>query len=141
MRRVVVTGIGMVTPLGASVDTTWKRILEGKSGAGKIEKFDVSDLPCKIAAQVKRGDGADGTFNPDLWMEPKEQRKVDDFIIFAMSAAGQAIKDSGWEPKSEKDQEATGVLIGSGIGGIEGIAEASLTLKERGPRRISPFFI
>jgi 3-oxoacyl-[acyl-carrier-protein] synthase II len=141
MRRVVVTGIGMVTPLGAGVDTTWKNILEGKSGAGKIEKFDVSDLPCKIAAQVKRGDGTNGTFNPDQWMEPKEQRKVDDFIIFAMAAAGQAIQDSGWAPKSEKDQEATGVLIGSGIGGIEGIAEASLTLKERGPRRISPFFI
>lgn len=141
MRRVVVTGLGMVTPLGSSVDVTWGRILEGRSGAGRIEKFDVSDLPCKIAAQVKRGDGADGTFNADQWMEPKEQRKVDDFIIFAMAAATQALRDSGWEPKSYEDQTTTGVLIGSGIGGIEGIAEASLTLKERGPRRISPFFI
>ncbi len=141
MRRVVITGLGMVTPLGAGVDTTWKHILEGKSGAGRVEKFDVSDLPCKIAAQVKRGDGSNATFNADQWMEPKEQRKVDDFIIFAMAAATQALKDSGWEPKSYEQQINTGVLIGSGIGGIEGIAEASQTLKEKGPRRISPFFI
>jgi 3-oxoacyl-[acyl-carrier-protein] synthase II len=141
MRRVVVTGLGMVTPLGAGVDTTWKNILEGKSGAGKIEKFEVSDLPCKIASQVKRGDGTNGTFNADQWMEPKEQRKVDDFIIFSVAAATQALKDAGWEPKSEKDQDRTGVLIGSGIGGIEGIAEAALIRKEKGPRRISPFFI
>jgi 3-oxoacyl-[acyl-carrier-protein] synthase II len=142
MRRVVVTGMGMVTPLGADVDTTWRNILAGKSGAARIEKFDVSDLPCKIASQIKRGDGANGTtFNPDTWMEPKEQRKVDDFIIYAMAAAGQAIKHSGWEPKTEEDRDNTGVLIGSGIGGIEGIAEAALILKERGPRRISPFFI
>ena len=141
MRRVVVTGMGMVTPLGAGVEDTWQNILAGKSGAGKIEKFDVSDLPCKIASQIKRGDGSNGTFNPDQWMEPKEQRKVDDFIIYAMAAAGQAIKHSGWEPKTEEDRDNTGVLIGSGIGGIEGIAEAALILKERGPRRISPFFI
>ncbi len=141
MRRVVVTGMGMVTPLGAGVDQTWQNILAGKSGAGKIEKFDVSDLPCKIASQIKRGDGSNGTFNPDQWMEPKEQRKVDDFIIYAMAAAGEAIKHSGWEPKTEDDRANTGVLIGSGIGGIEGIAEAALILKERGPRRISPFFI
>jgi 3-oxoacyl-[acyl-carrier-protein] synthase II len=141
MRRVVVTGLGMVTPLGTGVDTTWKHILEGKSGAGRVEKFDVSDLPCKIAAQVKRGDGSNGSFNADQWMQPKEQRKVDDFIIFAMAAATQALKDSGWEPTSYEDQTNTGVLIGSGIGGIEGIAEASLVLKEKGPRRISPFFI
>src|SRR5579885_743522 len=141
MRRVVVTGLGMVTPLGADVDTTWKNILDGKSGAAKVEKFDTSDLPCKIAAQVKRGDGANGTFNADQWMEPKEQRKVDDFIIYSVAAATQALKDAGWEPKNEKDQYRTGVLIGSGIGGIEGIADAALTLKERGPRRISPFFI
>jgi len=131
----------MVTPLGAGVDTTWKNIIEGKSGAAKIEKFDVSDLPCKIASQVKRGDGSNGTFNADQWMEPKEQRKVDDFIIYSVAAATQALKDAGWEPKSEKDQDRTGVLIGSGIGGIEGIAEAALILKEKGPRRISPFFI
>jgi 3-oxoacyl-[acyl-carrier-protein] synthase II len=141
MRRVVVTGLGMVTPLGAGVDMTWKNIIEGKSGAAKIEKFDVSDLPCKIASQVKRGDGSNGTFNADQWMEPKEQRKVDDFIIYSVAAATQALKDAGWEPKSEKDQDRTGVLIGSGIGGIEGIAEAALILKEKGPRRISPFFI
>ena len=141
MRRVVITGLGMVTPLGTGVDTTWKNIIEGKSGAAKIEKFDVSDLPCKIASQVKRGDGSNGTFNADQWMEPKEQRKVDDFIIYSVAAATQALKDAGWEPKSEKDQDRTGVLIGSGIGGIEGIAEAALILKEKGPRRISPFFI
>ena len=141
MRRVVVTGMGMVTPLGADVEVTWQNILAGKSGAARIEKFDVSDLPCKIASQIKRGDGTNGTFSPDAWMEPKEQRKVDDFIIYAMAAAGQAIKHSGWEPKTEADRDNTGVLIGSGIGGIEGIAEAALVLKERGPRRISPFFI
>jgi 3-oxoacyl-[acyl-carrier-protein] synthase II len=141
MRRVVVTGLGMVTTICAGVDTTCKNILEVKSGAGKIEKFEVSDLPCKIASQVKRGDGTNGTFNADQWMEPKEQRKVDDFIIFSVAAATQALKDAGWEPKSEKDQDRTGVLIGSGIGGIEGIAEAALILKEKGPRRISPFFI
>src|SRR6202521_4249122 len=141
MRRVVVTGLGMVSPLGAGVESTWKQILESKSGAARIEKFDVSDLPCKIACQVKRGDGANDAFHPDKWMEPKDQRKVDDFIIFAMAAAGQAIEDAGWHPKSADDQANTGVLIGSGIGGIEGIAEMAIGLKERGPRRISPFFI
>src|SRR5216684_5492746 len=141
MRRVVVTGLGMVSPLGAGVESTWKQILESKSGAARIEKFDVSDLPCKIACQVKRGDGASDAFHPDKWMEPKDQRKVDDFIIFAMAAAGQAIEDAGWHPKSADDQANTGVLIGSGIGGIEGIAEMAIVLKERGPRRISPFFI
>jgi 3-oxoacyl-[acyl-carrier-protein] synthase II len=141
MRRVVVTGIGMVSPLGAGVESTWNKILEGKSGAARIEKFDVSDLPCKIACEVKRSDGASDSFHPDKWMEPKEQRKVDDFIIFAMAAAGQAIEDAGWHPKSADDQANTGVLIGSGIGGIEGIAETALVLKERGPRRVSPFFI
>src|ERR1700687_81737 len=141
MRRVVVTGLGMISPLGAGVESTWKQILESKSGAARIEKFDVSDLPCKIACQVKRGDGANDAFHPDKWMEPKDQRKVDDFIIFAMAAAGQAIEDAGWHPKSADDQANTGVLIGSGIGGIEGIAEMAIVLKERGPRRISPFFI
>jgi 3-oxoacyl-[acyl-carrier-protein] synthase II len=141
MRRVVVTGLGMVSPLGAGVESTWKQILGSKSGAARIEKFDVSDLPCKIACQVKRGDGASDPFHPDKWMEPKDQRKVDDFIIFAMAAAGQAIEDAGWHPKSTDDQANTGVLIGSGIGGIEGIAEMAIVLKERGPRRISPFFI
>ena len=141
MRRVVVTGLGMVSPLAAGVELTWKQILDGKSGAARIEKFDVSDLPCKIACEVKRGDGSNGSFLADKWMEPKEQRKVDDFIIYAMAAAGQALADAGWHPKKHEDQANTGVLIGSGIGGIEGIAETALVLKERGPRRVSPFFI
>jgi 3-oxoacyl-[acyl-carrier-protein] synthase II len=141
MRRVVVTGLGMVSPLGAGVESTWKQILGSKSGAAKIEKFDVSDLPCKIACEVKRGDGARDPFHADKWMEPKDQRKVDDFIIFAMAAAGQALEDAGWHPKSADDQANTGVLIGSGIGGIEGIAETAIVLKEKGPRRVSPFFI
>jgi 3-oxoacyl-[acyl-carrier-protein] synthase II len=131
----------MVTPLGCGVETTWQRILQGQSGARKIEKFDVSDLPCKIACQVPRGDGSDGTFNPDQWMEPKEQRKVDDFIIFAMSAARQALQDANWNPTTDDDQFATGVMIGSGIGGVGGIAEGAILVKERGPRRLSPFFI
>ena len=141
MRRVVVTGMGMVTPLGSGVETTWSRLLKGESGAQRISTFNVDDLPCKIACVIPRGDGSNGTFNPDLSMEPKEQRKVDDFIIFAMGAADEAIKDSGWQPKTEEDRYATGVLMGSGIGGIGGIVEAGITLKERGPRRISPFFI
>ena len=141
MRRVVVTGLGMVTPLGCGVEVTWERLIAGRSGARRIETFDVSDLPCKIGCVVPRGDGSDGTYNPDQWMEPKEQRKVDDFIAFAMCAARQALDDSGWEPTSERDQAATGVMIGSGIGGIEGIAETAIILKERGPRKVSPFFI
>ncbi|HWM46829.1 MAG TPA: beta-ketoacyl-ACP synthase II [Xanthobacteraceae bacterium] len=141
MRRVVVTGLGMLTPLGCGVEPTWRRIVAGESGARKIEKFDVSDLPCKIAASVERGDGSNGSYNPDKWMEPKEQRKVDDFIIYAMCAARQALDDSGWKPTSYEEQTRTGVLIGSGIGGIEGIAETAIILKEKGPRRVSPFFI
>ena len=141
MRRVVVTGLGMVTPLACGVDATWQRLIDGKSGARRIETFDVSDLAAKIACQVPRGDGSDGSFNADQWMEPKEQRKVDDFIIFAMSAATQALADAGWKPESRDDQNQTGVLIGSGIGGLTGIAETSIVLKERGPRRVSPFFI
>jgi 3-oxoacyl-[acyl-carrier-protein] synthase II len=141
MRRVVVTGLGIVGPLGCGVDVTWKNIVSGKSGARKIETFEVEDIPCKIACIIPRGDGSNGTFNPDQWMEPKEQRKVDDFIIFAMSAATQALNDAGWHPKTDEEQRATGVLIGSGIGGLEGIAETATTLKERGPRRVSPFFI
>ncbi|HWP26433.1 MAG TPA: beta-ketoacyl-ACP synthase II [Xanthobacteraceae bacterium] len=141
MRRVVVTGMGMVTPLGCGVDVTWRRLIAGISGAKRIEHFDVSDLPCKIACTIPRGDGSDGSFNPDQWMEPKEQRKVDDFIVFAMAAARQALDDAGWKPTTREEQASTGVLIGSGIGGIEGIADSAITLKERGPRRISPFFI
>jgi 3-oxoacyl-[acyl-carrier-protein] synthase II len=141
MRRVVVTGLGMVTPLGNGVDATWSRILEGQSGAGKITSFQVDDLACQIACQIPLGDGSNGTFNADEWMEPKEQRKVDPFIVYAMAASTQALRDSGWQPKTYEEQCATGVLIGSGIGGIGGIYEASATLIERGPRRISPFFI
>lgn len=141
MRRVVVTGLGMVSPLGCGVEPTWKRILNGESGARKIESFDVSDLHTKIACTVVRGDGSNDTFNPDKWMEPKDQRKVDDFIIFAMGAAGQALDDANWHPETEEDKCATGTMIGSGIGGLNGIAETAILLKERGPRRVSPFFI
>ncbi len=141
MRRVVVTGLGLVTPLASGVEQSWKRVLEGQSGAGRVENFDVSDIPCQIACQVPRGNGTDGTFNPDDWMEPKEQRKVDDFIIYGIAAATQALRDAGWAPKTYEEQISTGVLIGSGIGGLGGIYEASILLKERGPRRISPFFI
>ncbi|MGO4388478.1 beta-ketoacyl-ACP synthase II [Microvirga sp. 2YAF29] len=141
MRRVVVTGLGMVTPLGNGVDATWSRLIEGQSGAGKISSFQVDDLACQIACQIPLGDGSNGTFNADDWMEPKEQRKVDPFIVYAMAASTQALRDAGWAPKTYEEQCATGVLIGSGIGGIGGIYEASATLIERGPRRISPFFI
>ena len=141
MRRVVVTGLGMVTPLGCGVEPTWKRLLRGESGAGKIDSFDVSDIACKIACEIPRGDGSNATFNPDQWMEPKDQRKVDEFILFAMCAARQALDDAGWRPTSYDEQTTTGVLIGSGIGGIEGIAEAAIQLHEKGPRRVSPFFI
>jgi 3-oxoacyl-[acyl-carrier-protein] synthase II len=141
MRRVVVTGLGVVSPLACGVEATWQRLINGQSGIKKIEKFDVSDLPCKIAGTVPRGDGSNGSFNADQWMEPKEQRKVDDFILFAMAAARQAIDDAGWHPTRYEDQIASGTLIGSGIGGIEGIAETAIVLKEKGPRRVSPFFI
>src|SRR5947209_11631564 len=141
MRRVVVTGMGMVTPLACGVAPTWQRLLAGKSGARKVEAFDVSDMSCKIACSIPRGDGSNGTYNADQWMEPKEQRKVDDFITYAMCAARQALDDSGWLPKDHKQRISTGVLIGSGIGGIEGIAETAIVLKEKGPRRVSPFFI
>jgi len=141
MRRVVVTGLGMVSPLACGVDATWQRLLAGQSGARRIERFEVADLPAQIACQIPLGDGSNGTYNPDQWMEPKEQRKVDDFIVYAMCAARQAIEDSGWKPTSHDEQVTTGVMIGSGIGGIEGIAETAITLKERGPRRVSPFFI
>jgi 3-oxoacyl-[acyl-carrier-protein] synthase II len=141
MRRVVVTGMGMLTPLGCGVEPTWQRLLKGESGAKKIDTFNVADVSCKIACVIPRGDGRDGTFNPDQWMEPKEQRKVDGFIVYAMCAAKQALDDAGWRPQSYEDQTRTGVLIGSGIGGIEGIAETAVVLHEKGPRRVSPFFI
>ncbi|MEJ1158529.1 beta-ketoacyl-ACP synthase II [Prosthecomicrobium sp. N25] len=141
MRRVVITGLGMVTPLGCGVEETWAGIRAGRSGAGPVTRVEVDDLACRIACQVPRGDGTNGTFDADQWLEPKEQRKVDDFIIFAVAAATQALDDAGWHPKTYEEQISSGVLIGSGIGGIGGIYEASLTLKERGPRRVSPFFI
>jgi 3-oxoacyl-[acyl-carrier-protein] synthase II len=141
MRRVVVTGLGLVTPLACGIEQTWQRLLAGQSGITRIEKFDVSDISCKIAGQVPRGNGAAGAFNADDWMEPKEQRKVDDFIVFAVAAATQALDDAGWHPQEYADQVVSGVLIGSGIGGVEGIAETALLLRDRGPRRVSPFFI
>ena len=140
MRRVVITGLGMVTPMACGVETTWRRILACESAAAKVENFDVSDLPCQIAAQVPRGAAPDA-FNPDDWMDPKEQRRVDDFIIYGMSAATQALRDADWAPKTYEEEIETGVLIGSGIGGLGGIYDASITLHEKGPRRISPFFI
>ncbi|MCT8267565.1 beta-ketoacyl-ACP synthase II [Afifella sp. JA880] len=141
MRRVVVTGLGMVSPLGCGVEETWSRLLAGESGAARIEAFKVDDLACQIACQIPRGDGSNGTYNPNDWMEVKEQRKVDEFITFSMAAAAQALKDAEWEPDEYEDQIRTGVLIGSGIGGIRGIVEGGLLLEEKGPRRVSPFFI
>src|SRR5437879_2076074 len=141
MRRVVVTGLGMVSPLGCGIEPTWKRILNSESGAKKIDTFDVSDLTSRIACVIPRGDGSGGTFNPDQWMEPKDQRKVDDFIIFAMCAARQALDDANWHPANEEDRCATGTIIGSGIGGLSGIADTAVLLKERGPRKVSPLFI
>ena len=141
MRRVVVTGLGMVTPLGCGVEPTWRRLLASESGVKAIDRFEVADIASQIAGQIPRGDGTKGTFNPDQWMEPKEQRKVDDFIVYAMCAARQALDDAGWRPTTHEDQCASGVMIGSGIGGIEGIAKTAIDLHEKGPRRVSPFFI
>ena len=141
LRRVVVTGLGMVTPLGCGVEATWSNILAGKNGARRIDDFQVDDIACQIAHRVPLGDYADGKYNPDEWMEVKDQRKVDPFIVYAMAAAQQAIDDAGVAPKTQEEQERTGTLIGSGIGGLGGIYEASITLHEKGPRRISPFFI
>ena len=141
MRRVVITGLGLVTPLASGVDASWSRLLAGRNGARRVAEFEVSDISCQIACFVPRGDGTDGSFNPNDWMEPKEQRKVDDFILYAVAAADQAVADSGYEAKTDEQKERTGVLIGSGIGGLNGIAETSLLLKEKGPRRVSPFFI
>ena len=131
----------MVTPLASGVDATWARLLDGQSGAGTISRFEASHLATTYACEVPRGDGSDGTFNPDDWIAPKEQRKVDDFIVYGMAAAEQAVKDAGWEPEDTESRERTGVMIGSGIGGLQSIAETAVLLKERGPRRVSPFFI
>jgi 3-oxoacyl-[acyl-carrier-protein] synthase II len=141
MRRVVVTGLGLVSPLANNVEDTWSRLLAGQSGAKPITTFEASDLACQIACSIVRGDGSNGGFNGDDWMEPKEQRKVDDFILLAVAAATQALTDAGWKPESYEDQTRTGVMIGSGIGGLGGIYEGSRVLLERGPRRLSPFFI
>ena len=141
MRRVVVTGLGMVSPMACGVQPSWQRVLAGQNAAARITEFETEDLPVKIACQVPRGDGSNDSFNADDWMEPKEQRKVDDFIIFAVAAAQQAIQDSGWTAGSEHERCRAGTLIGSGIGGLKGIAETTLILHERGPRRVSPFFI
>ncbi|MFY8114112.1 MAG: beta-ketoacyl-ACP synthase II [Rhabdaerophilum sp.] len=140
LRRVVVTGLGMVTPLGCGVEASWSGILAGASAAKRIETFDVSDIAAKIACIIPRGEGS-SAFRPDEWMDPKDQRKVDEFIIFAMAAARQALDDAGWHPSSYDDQAATGVIVGSGIGGLTGINETALLLTEKGPRRVSPFFI
>lgn len=140
LRRVAVTGLGLVTPIGVGVELTWKRLLEGRSGISSIQKFDVSDLPAKIAAQVTRG-ADEGEFNFDDWVTPKDRRKMADFIIFGLAAAQQAIDDAGWRPETEEERERTGVLIGSGIGGLQEIVDGATTLSERGPRRLSPFFI
>jgi 3-oxoacyl-[acyl-carrier-protein] synthase II len=141
MRRVVVTGMGLVTPLGIGLEWNWQRLLAGASGISAIQSFEVDDLPTKIAAQVPRGDTASSLFNADDWVPPKEQRRMDGFIIYALAAAAQAVADSGWTPTTEEECERTGVMIGSGIGGLPGITEGALTLHERGPRRLSPFFI
>src|SRR5580693_9495252 len=141
MRRVVVTGLGLVTPLACGVEETWSRLLAGQSGARPIDKFKVDDLPARIGCTVPHGDGSDGTFNPDQWLDPKEQRRVDDFIIFGLAAAQQAVTDSGFVPRDEEERCRTGVLIGSGIGGLQGIEAAAILVHEKGPRKLSPFFI
>ncbi len=141
MRRVVITGLGMLSPLACGVEKTWERLLAGESGAGRIRHFDASRLTCQIACEIPLGDGSDGTFDADQWVAPKDQRKVDRFITYALCAAEQAVEDAGWRPEDEESRQRTGVMIGSGIGGLESIAATAVTLKERGPRRVSPFFI
>ena len=141
MRRVVITGTGMVSPLGCGTEITWKRLLEGKNAAARVENFEVDDLAAQIACQIPIGDGSDGSFNADDWMAPKEQRKVDPFIIYGMAAATQALDDADWHPESSEDQNNTGVLSGSGIGGLQGIEQTAHVLRDKGPRRVSPFFI
>ncbi|NRA87665.1 MAG: beta-ketoacyl-ACP synthase II [Rhizobiales bacterium] len=141
LKRVVITGLGMVTPLADGVEETWSKLLDGQSGISKITNFETGDLAAKIAGTIPRGDGTNGTFNADKYMLPKEQKKVDDFIIYGVAAAIQAVEDSGWVPSDYEDECRTGVLIGSGIGGLSGIADAAVMMEKRGPRRVSPFFI
>jgi 3-oxoacyl-[acyl-carrier-protein] synthase II len=133
--------MGMLTPLGCGLEATWSRLIAGESGLRKIDTFEVSDITCKIAGMIPYGDGTNGTYNPDQWMEPKEQRKVDKFIVYGMCAARQALEHARWKPTTPEEQNTTGVLIGAGIGGVEGIGETALVLHERGPRRVSPFFV
>jgi len=140
LRRTVVTGLGLVTPLGCGVKETWERLLVGRSGVSGIQSFDVSDLPSKIAGQVPQGDGP-GMFNPDHWVSTKDRRKISDFILYGIAAAQQAVDDAGWKPEGEEDRIRTGVMIGSGIGGLPAIVEGTLVVEEKGPRRLSPFFI
>jgi 3-oxoacyl-[acyl-carrier-protein] synthase II len=148
MRRIVVTGIGLVTPLGQGTEHAWKQILAGKSGAGNITAFDATDYACRVACEVPRVDGrggggpdTPGSFDPDQTMSAKDRRRVDDFILYAIAAADEAVRDSGWTPEDEESRERTGVMIGSGIGGLGPIADTAIELKEKGPRRVSPFFI
>lgn len=148
MRRVVVTGIGLLTPLGQGVDITWKNILAGKSGANRISAFDPTDYSCQVACEVPRVDGrggggpdVEGSFDPDQTMSPRDQKRVDDFILYGVAAADEAIKDSGWVPETDEDKWRTGVILGSGIGGLSTIADTALELEAKGPRRVSPFFI
>jgi 3-oxoacyl-[acyl-carrier-protein] synthase II len=141
MRRVVVTGLGMVTPLGSGVETTWSRLLAGQSGAQRITRFDPANVVTQYACEIPMGDGSGGTFNPDHWMEAKDRRKVDDFILYGMAAAVQAVADAGIGDMSAEEKLRTGVMIGSGIGGLTSIAETALLIKEKGPKRVSPFFI
>jgi 3-oxoacyl-[acyl-carrier-protein] synthase II len=138
--RIVVTGMGLVTPLGAGVGVNWRRLTGGESGLRAIQSFDVSDLPAKVAGQVPLG-GSDGDFNPDDCAPPNERRRMGEFIVFALAAAIEAVEDAGWKPTDEHELERTGVQIGSGIGGLIGITDVAITLKEKGPRRVSPFFI
>jgi 3-oxoacyl-[acyl-carrier-protein] synthase II len=141
MRRVVVTGLGLVTPLGCGVEKTWSRLIASESGITAIQNFDVSDITSKIAGQVPQGSSADGLFNADDWVDARERRRMDRFIVYALAAAEQAIGDAGWKPTDEESRDRTGVLIGSGIGGLEEIYNGTLLLHEKGPRRLSPFFI
>ncbi|WP_412550502.1 beta-ketoacyl-ACP synthase II [Shimia sp. MIT910701] len=141
MRRVVVTGLGLVTPLASGVEESWSRILDGQSGAGTITRFNPERVTTKYACEVPYGDGTDGTFNPDDWMAPKERRKVDDFILYGLAASQMAVEDSGWTPEDTESLERTGVMIGSGIGGLQSIEQTTLLMAEKGPRRVSPFFI
>jgi 3-oxoacyl-[acyl-carrier-protein] synthase II len=141
MRRVVVTGLGLVTPLACGVEETWNRLIAGQSGARRITRFDPANVVTQYACEIPFGDGSDGSFNPDHWMEPKDRRKVDDFILYGMAAAVQAVTDSGWEPATTEARERTGVMIGSGIGGLTSIAETAVLIRDKGPKRVSPFFI